>query len=303
VFVEGGKYVARFPAVHHARQRHRPGRGCGHRRRLWRGGHRACYQHHHAIDCSHRRKARFLRVPSGHQWHGDSLWSLPELPDFLPDGCNSSLFFHGCTHERVEGAGCPQCCVGGSHQQKLPGMSELHSDRRAPLRFLHFRAGRRDEGVVHGSSQRGVWYSPWVDYAVRPTCVPNRVLQALVNFEAKTTLSGMERSDKIKRIAVISGDGIGKEVVPAAIKVIEATGAAVEFTNFDWSADRYLKDGTTIPPDGFAMLAREFDAIFLGALGDPRVPSNIHAKEILLGMRFKMDLYANVRPVKLLDES
>ncbi len=106
-----------------------------------------------------------------------------------------------------------------------------------------------------------------------------------------------------KRIAVVPGDGIGKEVIPAAIKVVEATQAAVEFTTFDWSADRYLKDGVTIPPDGFAMLQRAFDAIFVGALGDPRVPSNIHAKEILLGMRFKMDLYANVRPVKLLDES
>jgi len=106
-----------------------------------------------------------------------------------------------------------------------------------------------------------------------------------------------------KRIAVVPGDGIGKEVIPAAIKVVEATQAAVEFTTFDWSADRYLKDGVTIPPDGFAMLQRDFDAIFVGALGDPRVPSNIHAKEILLGMRFKMDLYANVRPVKLLDES
>src|SRR5258707_576702 len=106
-----------------------------------------------------------------------------------------------------------------------------------------------------------------------------------------------------KRIAVVPGDGIGKEVIPAALKVVEATGAAVEFTSFDWSADRYLKDGTTIPPDGFAMLERDFDAIFVGALGDPRVPTNIHAKEILLGMRFKMDLYANVRPVKLLDES
>jgi 3-isopropylmalate dehydrogenase len=106
-----------------------------------------------------------------------------------------------------------------------------------------------------------------------------------------------------KKIAVVPGDGIGKEVIPAALKVIQATGAAVEFTTFDWSADRYLKDGTTIPPDGFTMLARDFDAIFVGALGDPRVPSNIHAKEILLGMRFKMDLYANVRPVKLLDES
>ena len=108
-----------------------------------------------------------------------------------------------------------------------------------------------------------------------------------------------------KKIAVVPGDGIGKEVIPAALEVIRATKAAqqLEFTEFDWSADRYLKDGTTIPADGFEMLARDFDAIFVGALGDPRVPTNIHAKEILLGMRFKMDLYANVRPVKLLDES
>src|SRR5512146_134338 len=106
-----------------------------------------------------------------------------------------------------------------------------------------------------------------------------------------------------KRIAVVPGDGIGKEVIPQAIQVLRASGAPLELTEFDWSADRYLRDGTTIPPDGFAMLARDFDAIFVGALGDPRVPSNIHAKEILLGMRFKMDLYANVRPVKLLDES
>ena len=64
----------------------------------------------------------------------------------------------------------------------------------------------------------------------------------------------MERSDKRKRVAVVPGDGIGKEVIPAALKVVEATGAAIEFTTFDWSADRYLKDGTTVPPDGFAML-------------------------------------------------
>jgi 3-isopropylmalate dehydrogenase len=106
-----------------------------------------------------------------------------------------------------------------------------------------------------------------------------------------------------KRIAVIPGDGIGKEVVPAALEVIRATGAQIDFKEFDWSADRYLKDGTTIPADGFVMLNRDFDAIFVGALGDPRVKTNIHAKEILLGMRFRMDLYANVRPVKLLDAS
>ena len=104
-----------------------------------------------------------------------------------------------------------------------------------------------------------------------------------------------------KRIAVIPGDGIGKEVIPQAVRVIQASGATVEFTEFDWGADRYLRDGTTVPPDGFAMLARDFDAILVGAFGDPRVKTNIHAKEILLGMRFQMDLYANVRPVRLLD--
>ena len=104
-----------------------------------------------------------------------------------------------------------------------------------------------------------------------------------------------------KRIAVIPGDGIGKEVVPQAVNVIQATGADVELTEFDWGADRYLRDRTTVPGDGFAMLGRDFDAILVGAFGDLRVPTNIHAKEILLGMRFQMDLYANVRPVRLLD--
>jgi 3-isopropylmalate dehydrogenase len=104
-----------------------------------------------------------------------------------------------------------------------------------------------------------------------------------------------------KRIAVIPGDGIGKEVIPEAVKVISASGADVEFGHLDWGADRYLVDGVTVPSDGFIALGRDFDAILVGAFGDPRVTTNIHAKEILLGMRFKMDLYANVRPVRLLD--
>jgi 3-isopropylmalate dehydrogenase len=109
------------------------------------------------------------------------------------------------------------------------------------------------------------------------------------------------KKESRKRIAVIPGDGIGQEVIPAAVKVIQASGAAVELSDFDWGADRYLRDGVTVPPDGFTMLGRDFDAILVGAFGDPRVKNNIHAKEILLGMRFKMDLYANVRPVRLLD--
>ena len=101
-----------------------------------------------------------------------------------------------------------------------------------------------------------------------------------------------------KRIAVIPGDGIGKEVIPQALKVIQATGAPVDMAHIDWGADRFLLDQTTVPPDGFDMLGRDFDAILVGAFGDKRIKSNVHAKEILLGMRFKMDLYANVRPVR-----
>jgi len=104
-----------------------------------------------------------------------------------------------------------------------------------------------------------------------------------------------------KRIAIIPGDGIGKEVIPQAVKVLEASGADLEMVHFDWGADRYLADGVTVPRDGFATLGSDFDAILVGAFGDPRVPTNLHAKEILLGMRFQMDLYANVRPVRLLD--
>jgi len=100
---------------------------------------------------------------------------------------------------------------------------------------------------------------------------------------------------------VIPGDGIGKEVIPEAMKVLSSVGAQVDTTLFDWGADRYLKDGVTVPREGFATLSHDFDAILVGAFGDPRVATNIHAKEILLGMRFKMDLYANVRPVCLLD--
>jgi 3-isopropylmalate dehydrogenase len=112
-----------------------------------------------------------------------------------------------------------------------------------------------------------------------------------------------QRKPETKRIAIIPGDGIGKEVIPQAVRVIEATSASVAMTEFDWGADRYLHDHTTVPHDGFEMLARDFDAILVGAFGDPRVKTNIHAKEILLGMRFKMDLYANVRPVRLLDSA
>src|ERR1700720_3478243 len=109
-----------------------------------------------------------------------------------------------------------------------------------------------------------------------------------------------------KRIAVIPGDGIGKEVIPEAVKVLKAvtavSGKNLALTEFDWGADRYLRDGTTLPADAVEMFHREFDAILLGAMGDPRVPTNVHAADILLGLRFKLDLYVNARPCVLFDK-
>jgi 3-isopropylmalate dehydrogenase len=107
------------------------------------------------------------------------------------------------------------------------------------------------------------------------------------------------------RIAVIPGDGIGKDVTAEAVKVLNAVGERFgrrfDLEHLPWSADYYLESGVTIPPNGYDVL-REFDAIFIGALGDPRVPDNRHARDILLGTRFELDLYVNYRPVKLLDE-
>src|SRR6266403_1607535 len=116
----------------------------------------------------------------------------------------------------------------------------------------------------------------------------------------------MRNGGAAARIAVIPGDGIGKEVTPEAVKVIRAAVMSarrqIEFVEFDWGADRYLRDGVSLPSGAVEMLRDEFDAILFGALGDPRVPGNQHAADILLGLRFKLDLYVNARPVELLHD-
>jgi 3-isopropylmalate dehydrogenase len=106
------------------------------------------------------------------------------------------------------------------------------------------------------------------------------------------------------RIAVIAGDGIGPEVIEAAIPVLEQAAAAGGFglgwERLPYSADHYLATKETLPDAAFAHLRDDVDAIFLGAIGDPRVPGNEHARDILLGLRFRLDLYINFRPVQLL---
>src|SRR5919107_3663269 len=109
-----------------------------------------------------------------------------------------------------------------------------------------------------------------------------------------------------KRVAVVPGDGIGPEVIKEAVGVLERVGEThgvrLDLKHFDWGADKFLSEGVTLPEGALEMLSAEFDAVLSGAFGDPRVPSNQHAEDILLGMRRGLDLYINLRPVRLLHE-
>ena len=105
-------------------------------------------------------------------------------------------------------------------------------------------------------------------------------------------------------VAVIAGDGIGPEVIEAAIPILDRVAAkhsfSVQWERLPYSADHYLRTKETLPDAAFRHLQNDVDAIFLGALGDPRVAGNEHARDILLGLRFRLDLYVNFRPVELL---
>ena len=101
------------------------------------------------------------------------------------------------------------------------------------------------------------------------------------------------------------GDGTGKDVTAEAVKVLEAAVAnwnlPLELVHFDWDADRYLATGETLPKGALDDFRENYSAVFIGAYGDPRVPDMKHAADILLGIRFGLDLYINLRPVKLYD--
>jgi 3-isopropylmalate dehydrogenase len=108
-----------------------------------------------------------------------------------------------------------------------------------------------------------------------------------------------------KKIAIIGGDGIGPEVTREATRLLEQyadRGLPIQLWQLDLGAERFLRDGTTMPKEIFIAIQRECSAVLLGALGDPRVPSMEHARDILFGLRFGLDLYANIRPVKALED-
>jgi 3-isopropylmalate dehydrogenase len=111
----------------------------------------------------------------------------------------------------------------------------------------------------------------------------------------------------MKKIAVVPGDGIGPEVIAAGMRILEhlndARNLGFEFTHFGWNADEYLRTGISMPPGAMDDIRVNYDAVYLGAFGDPRIPDMKHAADILLGMRFQLDLYVNYRPVKLIDDN
>ena len=115
-----------------------------------------------------------------------------------------------------------------------------------------------------------------------------------------STISAKERTPR--RVAVIPGDGIGVDVTAEALKVLGAAAERwsleLETVEFPWSADHYLESGETLPDGALEMLRDEYAAIFIGAFGDPRVPDMKHAADILLGIRFGLDLFINLRPVR-----
>src|SRR5260370_25340910 len=100
------------------------------------------------------------------------------------------------------------------------------------------------------------------------------------------------------RLAVIGGDGIGPEVVAEALKVLKAAGLAIEETSYDLGAQRWHRTGETLP-DSVLEEIRAHEALLLGAVGDPSVPSGVLERGLLLRLRFELDHYGNLRPVRL----
>jgi 3-isopropylmalate dehydrogenase len=107
---------------------------------------------------------------------------------------------------------------------------------------------------------------------------------------------------KTYQIGVIPGDGTGPEVIAEGLRVLKAvsekTGIKYNFIHYDYGGERYLRSGETLPDSAINEL-RQLDAIYLGAIGHPEVKPGILEKEILLNLRFSLDLYINLRPVKL----
>src|SRR5439155_17003811 len=115
--------------------------------------------------------------------------------------------------------------------------------------------------------------------------------------------AGHVSADHRHRIAVIAGDGIGREVIPAGLAVLEAatraSGIRLETTDFPWGCDYYRRTGRMLAADGFDRL-HDFDAIYFGAVGAPGVPDHVSVWELILPIRQRFEQYVNLRPMRLM---
>ncbi len=110
----------------------------------------------------------------------------------------------------------------------------------------------------------------------------------------------------MRKIAFIAGDGVGSEVAGEAEKVLQAvvdrSGLELQVDHFDYGAQKYLDEGITLPDEQIEEFHRDYAAIFIGALGDPRIPDDAHVRDMLPALRLKLDLYVNYRPIRLIND-
>ena len=187
-----------------------------------------------------------------------------------------------------------------------PAERQRRRDRARPSDRLHRRAHRRHAAARARAARRAARPRDAVRQRRHGNGDGDRASREVPTSEVeRCNLNSL--MTRCERYAVIPGDGIGNEVTAEAVKVLPRVG---EVFGRPFELEHAAVGRRLLPADrrhafrrtATTMLRDEFDAIFIGALGDPRVPDNRHARDILLGTRFELDLYVNYRPVKLLDE-
>src|SRR5579871_3741487 len=175
----------------------------------------------------------------------------------------------------------------------MSGPPRWFLDHRRPRLGGDFRSGRSPEETEQAAGIRGTMGGRPVPVAVADY---GRDHQSPVVSSPTTSAEGVVIS---RRVAVIAGDGVGPEVISEARKVVDALGVAVEWTDLPWGTQHYLERGTMMPADAIDVV-RAHDAVLLGAVGDPAVPDEITLWGLLLALRQGLDLWANLRPARLL---
>ena len=168
-----------------------------------------------------------------------------------------------------------------------------------PFPERELRAFARDRQVDVVLLRSG-WPGPW-ERVLRAAYGPAARRRRHVRLAGTRHLAALARVSRMThRIAVLAGDGVGPEVVSEARLCVDELGLEIEWSDLDWGSDHWLEHGVMMPPDAVEQL-RAFDAILLGAVGRPDIPDHVTLWGLLLPIRQRLDLWANVRPVRLLE--